>query len=97
MNELNCHADIFRGNIRTPKPKNIRAFKRKAKGKEYMNPVVHLPSEFNDLIGSECWVYRGTGELKHEFSLRMGTNHKGDMVILFIPRATEVTISGEAI
>ena len=83
---LTCYADIFKGNIRTPKAKKIGVHRRKAKGKTYENPVVHLPSEYSDLIGSECWIYKGTAELKHSFSRNLKTNHTGELVILFIPR-----------
>ena len=94
INELTCFAETYKGTIRTPKPKKIGVHRRKAKGKTYENPVIHLPTEYSDLIGSECWIYKGTAELKHSFSRNLGTNHTGELVILFIPKGEpEVNIT----
>ena len=92
INELNCHADIFKGTIKTPKARRIGIHRRKAKGKTYENPVVQLPSNFSELIGAEYWIYKGTAELTHEFTTHAGTQHTGEVVILFIPRKSEAII-----
>ena len=92
INELNCYADIVKGTIRTPKTRRIGVHRRKAKGKTYENPVVQLPSELKELIGEDYWIYTGSAEIKKEFTRNAGTQHSGDVVILFIPKKSEVII-----